>query len=225
VQIVMSEGEHRGKDQDNSDSERRRFSEDAMSEGTELWLVRHGETEWSLSGAHTSRTDIPLTEHGRKRAEELRDYLMGTKFDAVFVSPMKRARETCAIAGFGDVAVVDNGLKEWDYGVFEGKTTAEIRKDDPGWSVWTSTIVGGETVEHVGERADGVIAKALAASSKGGKVALFAHAHILRILAARWIGLPADGGRLLALGTGSVSVLGWERETRVIQEWNRGFEG
>jgi broad specificity phosphatase PhoE len=191
---------------------------------TELWLVRHGETEWSLSGAHTSRTDIPLTEHGRKRAEELRDYLKGTKFAAVFVSPMQRARETCAIAGFGDVAKVDDGLKEWDYGIYEGKTTKEIQAQIPGWSVWKNEIVGGETVEHVGERADGVIAQALAAVPGGGKVALFAHAHILRILAARWIGLDATGGALLALGTGSVSVLGWERETRVIESWNRGFE-
>jgi broad specificity phosphatase PhoE len=196
-----------------------------MSEKTELWLIRHGETEWSLSGKHTSRTDISLTEHGRRRAEELRDYLKGKKFDAVFVSPMQRARETCAIAGFGDVAVVDEGLREWDYGVYEGKTTAEIRKEIPGWSVWKDEIVGGETVEHVGERADDVISRALAAGTSGGAVALFAHAHILRILAARWIGLEADGGGLLALGTGSVSVLGWERETRVIEAWNRGFEG
>jgi broad specificity phosphatase PhoE len=196
-----------------------------MSEGTELWLVRHGETEWSLSGAHTSRTDIPLTEQGRKRAEKLRDYLKGTKFDAVFVSPMQRARETCAIAGFGDVAVVNDGLKEWDYGVYEGKTTKEIQAQIPGWSVWKNVIVGGETVEHVGMRADGVIAQALAAAPAGGKVALFAHAHILRILAARWIGLDATGGALLALGTGSVSVLGWERETRVIESWNREFNG
>jgi probable phosphoglycerate mutase len=197
-------------------------AEDAMSSGTELWLIRHGETEWSLSGKHTSRTDIPLTEHGRKRAEELRDFLVGVKFDAVFVSPMQRARETCAIAGFSSQGVVDEGLKEWDYGVYEGKTTAEIRAEIPGWSVWKDEIVGGETVGHVGERADGVIARALAAG--GGKVALFAHAHILRILAVRWLGLAAVDGQFLALGTGSVSVLGWERETRVIESWNRGFE-
>ena len=195
-----------------------------MSVGTELWLVRHGETEWSLGGAHTSRTDIPLTDEGRRRAEKLRDYLKGTKFDAVFESPMQRARETCAIAGFGAQAVVENGLKEWDYGVYEGKTTKEIQAEIPGWSVWKNEIVGGETVDHVGERADGVIAKALATAPAGGKVALFAHAHILRILAARWIGLAAAGGSLLALGTGSVSVMGWERETRVISSWNRGFE-
>ena len=190
----------------------------------ELWLVRHGETAWSLSGAHTSRTDIPLTDHGRQRAEELRDYLKGTAFAKVFVSPMQRARETCTIAGFGDQADVDPGLMEWDYGESEGKTTKEMReKYGPEWSVWTSEIVGGETVEHVGERADTVIAKAVDGLT-GGKVALFAHAHILRILAARWIGLEARGGQLFGLGTGSVSVLGWERETRVVSRWNRDFE-
>ncbi len=215
-----------------------------MGEGTELWLIRHGETEWSLSGAHTSRTDIPLTEEGRRRAEKLRDYLKGTKFDAVFVSPMQRARETCAIAGFGDVAKIDEGLREWDYGIYEGKTTKEIQAQIPGWSVWKNEIVGGETVEHVGERADKVTLQALTAdmpvpwkvstpasgnvalfwsAQHSGKVALFAHAHILRILAARWIGLDAVDGALFALGTGSVSVLAWERETRVIQSWNRCF--
>ena len=190
----------------------------------ELWLVRHGETTWSLSGAHTGRTDIPLTEHGRQRAEELRDFLTGTEFARVLVSPMGRARETCAIAGFGDQAEVDPALMEWDYGESEGKTTKEMReKYGPAWSVWTSEIVGGETVEQVGERADAVIAKALNGLSDGN-VALFAHAHILRILAARWIGLEARGGKLFGLGTGSVSVVGWERETRVISRWNRGFE-
>jgi len=193
-----------------------------MVVATELWLVRHGETEWSAGGAHTSRTDIALTAHGRRRAEELRDFLAGVRFDAVFVSPMQRARETCSIVGFGDVAVVDEGLREWDYGIYEGRTTAEIRKEMQGWSVWKDAVVDGEAVEQVGARADGVIARALA--SGGGKVALFAHAHLLRILAARWVGLPAVDGRLLVLGTGSLSVLGWERETRVIASWNRGFE-
>src|SRR6195952_4598946 len=192
---------------------------------TELWLIRHGETEWSLSGAHTSTTDIPLTEHGRQRAVELKEYLAGKKFDAVYVSPRTRARETCEIAGYGDVAVVEDNLQEWNYGESEGKTTAEMRLiHGPEWSVWTSPIIGGEAVEHVGERADAVIARSLAAMPDGGAVALFAHAHILRILAARWIGLPATGGKLFGLGTGSVSVLGFERETRVISKWNRGFE-
>src|SRR5690242_16408543 len=124
-----------------------------MGVATELWLVRHGETEWSANGAHTSRTDVALTAHGRRRAEELRDFLSGVKFDAVFVSPMQRARETCEIVGTGGVAVVDDGLKEWDYGIYEGRTTAEIRQEMPGWSVWKDPITGGETVEHVGERA------------------------------------------------------------------------
>ncbi len=194
---------------------------------SELWLVRHGETEWSLSGAHTSRTDIPLTEHGRQRALELKDYLGKREFAAVLVSPRQRAQETARLAGFGDVMQVEDGLQEWNYGESEGKTTAEMRAKygDPDWSVWTRPIVGGESVQQVGERADGVIARALAAAGDGGRVALFAHAHILRILAARWIGLPATGGQLFALGTGAVSVLGFERETRVVAHWNRGFEG
>jgi probable phosphoglycerate mutase len=204
--------------------------------GVELWLIRHGETEWSLSGAHTSTTDIPLTEHGRQRALELKEYLHGKKFAAVFVSPMQRARETCRLAGYGDVAVIDDGLQEWNYGDAEGKTTAQMRElRGPQWSVWTSPIVGGESVEQVGERADGVIARAEAAvhptsqnrdvgHPESHAVALFAHAHILRILAARWLGLPAVDGRMLALGTGSLSVLGHERETRVIERWNRSFE-
>ena len=195
-----------------------------MSGGVELWLVRHGETEWSLSGAHTSRTDIPLTDKGRQRAEKLREFFKGKTFDAVLESPMQRAKETCAIAGFGNVAKVDDGLKEWDYGIYEGKTTKEIQAEIPGWSVWKDEIVGGETVEHVGMRADGVIARALAVAPVGGRVALFAHAHILRILAVRWAGLDAKDGAVLALGTGSVSVLGWERETRVIERWNREFD-
>ena len=192
----------------------------------ELWLVRHGETEWSLSGAHTSRTDIPLTDHGRQRAVELHDYLKDTKFAKVFVSPMQRAQETCRIAGFGDQMVIEPGLKEWDYGESEGKTTKEMRAkyNKPDWNVWSDPIVGGETVEHVGERADAVIAKALDGVPDGGKVAFFAHAHILRITAARWIGLEARGGRLFGLSTGSVSVLGWEREQRVVSRWNRDFE-
>ena len=195
---------------------------------TELWLVRHGETKWSAEGRHTGRTDLPLTAHGRERAAELGKYLVGTKFAAVLRSPMRRAQETCEIAGFGSVALVDEGLREWDYGVYEGRTSQEIQAEIPGWSVWKDTIIGGESVEQVGARADGVIARALAAAGPETKevarVALFAHAHILRILAARWIGLAPRDGSLFALDTGSVSVLGWERETRVIQRWNRSFE-
>jgi broad specificity phosphatase PhoE len=190
----------------------------------ELWLIRHGQTEWSLNGKHTSRTDVMLTAEGRRLAEHLGTYLAGKEFVAVFCSPMQRARETCAIAGFGDVAVIDESLKEWDYGAYEGRTTQEIRDELPGWNVWRYSIVGGEALEQVGERANEVIKRALAAAGENGRVALFAHAHILRILAAKWIGLPAAGGQSLALGTGSVSVLGFERETRVIARWNVEFD-
>ncbi len=204
-----------------------------MSNGSkvELWLVRHGETEWSQDGRHTSVTDIPLTERGRERARELRDFLAGRKFAAVLVSPLKRAKETCEIAGYSSVAIVDRNLVEWNYGESEGKTTAEMRvKYGPDWSVWSNEIIGGESVEQVGKRADKVIERALAAVAIGQnageshQVALFAHAHVLRILAARWIELPAVDGKLFALGTGSLSVLGFEREQRVISRWNRSFE-
>ncbi len=196
--------------------------------GTELWLVRHGETAWSAEAKHTSRTDIPLTERGRERAVVLGRYLAGTDFCAVMRSPMERAKETCEIAGYGERAVVDDGLCEWDYGVYEGRTTAAIQREIPGWSVWRDDIVGGETLAQVGARADGVIERALSLAegceADARRVLLFGHAHILRILAARWVGLAPVGGSLLSLGTGSVSVVGWERETRVVKMWNRSFE-
>jgi broad specificity phosphatase PhoE len=190
-------------------------------ENMKLWLIRHGETEWSLSGAHTSRTDIPLTERGKQRAAKIHDYLAQRKFSLVLTSPLQRARETCRIAGYADVAKIEENLREWDYGIFEGRTTADIRKDQPDWSIWDSPVPEGEPVEHVAARAQKVIDRALQA---GGDVALFAHAHILRILAATWLGLEPRGGRLFALGTGSVSTLGFERETRVISTWNRSLE-
>jgi broad specificity phosphatase PhoE len=191
------------------------------TENMQLWLIRHGETEWSLSGAHTSRTDIPLTERGKERAAKIRDYLAHRKFSLVLTSPLQRARETCRIAGYSDVAQIEENLREWDYGIFEGRTTADIRKDQPDWSIWDSPVPEGEPVEHVAARAQKVIDRALQA---GGDVALFAHAHILRILAATWLGLEPRGGRLFALGTGSVSTLGYEREIRVISTWNRSLE-
>jgi probable phosphoglycerate mutase len=187
----------------------------------ELWLIRHGETAWSLSGAHTSRTDIPLTDRGRERAKEIKDYLQGKTFSMVLTSPMQRARETCDIAGLGNVAQIDDDLNEWNYGIYEGRTTKDIQKEIPGWSVWTNPIVDGENLDQVAVRANRVIARAAA---KGGNVALFAHAHILRILAACWIQAPPVMGSRLALGTGSVSILGFEHETRVITMWNRALE-
>jgi broad specificity phosphatase PhoE len=186
-----------------------------------LWLIRHGETEWSLSGAHTSRTDIPLTDRGRERAAHMADHLHKQEFSVVLTSPRQRARETCGITGYGDVAQVDPDLSEWDYGEYEGRTTADIRKEQPGWTIWKTNPREGETLAQVRTRARSVIDRSVAAI---GQVALFSHAHFLRILAATWIGLPPEAGRLLALGTGSVSTLGFERETRVIETWNRSFE-
>ena len=187
----------------------------------ELWLIRHGETAWSLSGQHTSRTDIPLTDHGKARAKEIHDYLNGRPFSLVLTSPRQRAKETCRIAGYADVAQTDDNLSEWDYGSYDGRTTAEIRAERPGWSIWEDGVLDGEKIEQVAVRAQAVIDRSLAA---GGQVALFSHAHFLRILAATWLGLDPRGGKLLALGTGSISRLGFERETRVILSWNRSFE-
>jgi len=189
----------------------------------DLWLVRHGETEWSASGRHTGRTDIPLTDEGIRQARALGRHLAGRSFALVLTSPLSRAADTCGLAGYGDVAQPSEDLLEWDYGQAEGRTTTEMRAQHPGWSVWTSGPPGGETVEEVGRRTERVIARALEAS---GAVALFAHAHVLRILAARWLRLPPGDGRLFALGPASLSVLGWEREGRVISRWNdRSFLG
>jgi broad specificity phosphatase PhoE len=189
-----------------------------MADRHQIWLIRHGETEWSLAGRHTGRTDIPLTAAGRHQAEALGRQLAGRAFALVLTSPLVRARDTCRLAGYGEIAEATDELLEWDYGVYEGRTTPDIRKAEPGWSIWTSPVPQGESLEQVGERARHVIDRAAAAS---GDVVLFAHAHILRILAACWLELPPQGGRLLALGTASISVLGYERETRVIGMWNR----
>lgn len=183
----------------------------------ELWLIRHGETEWSLSGAHTGRTDLPLTDHGRKQAEAIRQELGGRKFSLVLTSPLERARETCELAGYGDWAQLEPNLHEWDYGGYEGRTTAQIRQENPHWSLWKDGVPNGETIEQVGARADSVISRAAPA---GGDVALFAHGHILRILTARWLGQNPRDGRLYALGTASLSTLGYEHENRVITRWN-----
>jgi broad specificity phosphatase PhoE len=180
-------------------------------------LARHGETEWSASGRHTSRTDVPLTEAGRRDAVRLGERLAGRDFALVLTSPRRRSRETCALAGLAPGAVVDDDLVEWDYGEYEGLTTPGIRETRPGWSVWSDSTPGGETADEVGARADRVIARALAA---GGDVALFAHGHLLRVLGARWIGLPPAGGGHLALSTGAVCELGFERERRAIWAWN-----
>jgi probable phosphoglycerate mutase len=182
-----------------------------------LWLIRHGETEWSLSGAHTGRTDIPLTAKGETQAADLREKLQGQSFALVLTSPLQRALRTCQLAGYGAAAQIEPDLLEWNYGSYEGRTTAEIRHDRPGWSLFRDGVPDGESVAQVAVRARAVIDRAL---QMDGDVALFAHGHILRILAACWTELPPEDARLFALSTASVSTLGYEHENRVISRWN-----
>ena len=188
-----------------------------MTASRQILLVRHGETDWSRSGRHTGNTDVDLTEGGRAAAARLGERLAGRELALVLTSPLKRARDTCALAGLGDRAVVDDDLRELDYGDYEGLTTPEIRRTRPGWEVWSEGSPNGETVVQAGARADRVIERALAAD---GDVALFAHGHLLRILGARWIGLPAEAGGRLALSTAALCTLGFERERRVLWGWN-----
>jgi probable phosphoglycerate mutase len=187
-----------------------------MTGGAEIWLIRHGETEWSASRKHTGRTDIPLTDTGRERAVRVGRFLAGHPFAALWTSPKQRARETARLAGF-DHAVVNDDLVEWDYGSYEGRTTAEIRVSEPDWSVWTSPMRNGESLAELGERALRVMQRAV---TEGGDVAIFSHGHFLRVLAATWMGLPPSCGKVLGLDTGAVSILGYEREARVLRLWN-----
>ena len=184
----------------------------------EVVLVRHGETEWSRDGRHTGRTEVPLSEQGREDAGRLRAALGSRSFALVLTSPLARAAETCRLAGYGDVANAREELMEWDYGEYEGRTTREIRGELPGWTVWTRDVPGGESVHEVGRRVDRVLGEV---RDTEGDVAIFGHGHLIRVLAARWIGLPPEAGSLLALDTASVSVLGYERETPVIKGWNQ----
>ena len=182
-----------------------------------LYLVRHGETEWARLGRHTGRTDVPLTEAGRVQARAIADRLAGVRLGRVLSSPLSRALETARLAGYGDVVEVEPDLAEWDYGAYEGRTTPEIRQSVRGWTIWEEGPRGGESAADVTARVDRVLA---ALDGAEGNVALFAHGHVLRVLAARWLGLPASEGRRFALGTATVSVLGWEREARVVERWN-----
>ena len=182
----------------------------------ELWLFRHGETEWSLNGKHTSVTDLPLTAHGREQARALAAVVAKTRFALVLTSPRQRARDTAELAGAAG-AQVETNLQEWNYGSFEGLSTPEIQATHPGWNVWRSEITGGETLAEVAARAQLVIDRCLA---HGGHCALFAHAHIFRVLAGVWVEAGGEFGERLALSTATVSVLGWERSTRVISRWN-----
>ena len=182
----------------------------------ELWLVRHGETEWTVSKKHTGRTDIPLTPAGEQAARGLEPVLAEHSFAAVFTSPFQRARQTAALAGFED-AEVDDDLHELDYGEYEGRTSAEIREDRPDWLLWRDGSPGGESMDEAGRRADGVLARLEAIE---GDVLLFGHGHFSRVLGARSLGLPPSEGRLLMLGPGSISVIGHEHGARAIRTWN-----
>ncbi|KXV03071.1 phosphoglycerate mutase [Caballeronia megalochromosomata] len=189
-----------------------------MKDGVQIWLIRHGETEWSKSGQHTGTTDIPLTDDGRKQAAALAPLLATQTFDLVLTSPMSRAIETCRLAGLSDRAQVEPELHEWNYGIYEGRKTPDIRKDVPDWSVWTSPIPEGENLADVGQRAQALIDKLLATNAT--HIALFSHAHFSRVFGAQWAtGSPALGAHL-AMDTAATSVLGFERDVRAIVKWN-----
>lgn len=189
----------------------------------QVWLIRHGETPWSAVGRHTGRSDIALTERGRDQARALKEPLAELRERAalVWTSPLARARETARLSGFHSPTIVAE-LAEWDYGEFEGRTTAEVQHSQPGWSIWTTMIHRGESLDQVGRRADRLIARL---QQIDGDVIAFAHGHLLRILAARWVGLEPLHGRVLALGTSTVSVLGLDRGSPVIKRWNSPAEG
>jgi broad specificity phosphatase PhoE len=188
----------------------------SANEQGELWVVRHGETEWSASGRHTSVTEVPLTESGEDAARGLADRLAETSFDLVLTSPRARARRTAELAGFPD-ARVDHDLVEWDYGEYEGITTAQIRETVPGWTVWSHPCPGGEDSADVATRLDRVVADVRA---HGGRVLVFGHGHASRALACRWLGQPVEEGRLFRLDTATVSVLGYEHEDPAVARWN-----
>ena len=187
-----------------------------------LLVVRHGETEWSRIGRHTGPTDVPLLERGREQARGLAGPLGAMEFSLVLTSPLSRAAETCALAGFADRAESTADLLEWDYGDYEGRTLDGIRAERPGWTLWGDGVPAGETAAEVGRRADRVIERA---RQEGGDTLCFAHGHVLRVLASRWIGLPPMGGRMLILDPCAVGVLGWEREVPVIARWNEPSPG
>ena len=189
---------------------------------TDVFAIRHGETAWSLSGQHTSTTDIPLTDNGRRLAERIRPVLATETFALVLTSPLQRARETCELAGLGDRAVVDTDLVEWNYGTYEGLTPRQIHETAPGWLIFRDGCPGGEAPDQVGARVDRVIARARAVE---GNVVLFAHGHVLRVLAARWLGWPAGAGQHFLLDTGTLCVLGYYRGIPALKVWNGPLPG
>jgi probable phosphoglycerate mutase len=190
-----------------------------MASLPEVYLARHGETAWTLTGQHTGRTDIPLTARGERNAQSLAQRLTGVVFARVLTSPLSRALRTCALAGFGGQAEIDADLQEWDYGQYEGQRTADIRQERPGWDLFRDGCPGGESVEVVGARADRVIARLRGVE---GNVLVFSHGHFLRVLAARWLGLPAGAARHFVLSTAALSILGYEhtRDEPALRLWN-----
>ena len=186
-------------------------------ENVNLFAIRHGETAWSLNGQHTGTTNILLTEGGRSLAERVRPVLAKNAFALVLCSPMQRARDTCELAGLGDTAVIDDDLVEWNYGEYEGLTPKQIHETAPGWLIFRDGCPGGEAPEQVGARVDRVIAQSRAVD---GDIALFAHGHVLRVLVACWIGLPAGGGQHFLLDTGTLCMLGYYREIPAVRIWN-----
>jgi broad specificity phosphatase PhoE len=180
-------------------------------------LVRHGETEWSASGQHTSRTDLPLVEAGREQARALAPALRDRTFARVLSSPLKRARETCELIGFGKVVELRDELHEWDYGDYEGLTTPQIKDKRPDWDLWQDGCPGGESPDQVSSRADRVLSSL---QGVDGQVLVFAHGHFLRVLSARWLEMPVSAGARLMLSAGALCVLGHERETRALERWN-----
>jgi broad specificity phosphatase PhoE len=180
-------------------------------------LIRHGDTAWSRSGRHTGRTDLPLLPEGKEQVKAQRARLAAYSFSLVLTSPLSRALQTCELAGLGESWEIDPDLLEWDYGAYEGRRTADIREERPGWNLFDDGAPGGEGSADVGARVDRVISRVRTAP---GDVACVAHAHVLRVLAARWVGLDATGGRYFVLGPAAVSVLGWEREQPVVRHWN-----
>ncbi|HKR99799.1 MAG TPA: histidine phosphatase family protein [Candidatus Dormibacteraeota bacterium] len=183
----------------------------------EVVIVRHGETEWSREGRHTGRTDVPLTDRGRHEAEQLRGLLSKRSFSAVFTSPLRRALDTATLAGFGERLVVDPELQEWDYGEYEGRTSAEIRAAHPGWRLWHDGCPGGETLEQLAHRAESVIARLRAVD---GDALVFAHGHVLRVITVRWLELAPVQAQHFALGPASPSTLGYEHDWPALQTWN-----
>ncbi len=192
-----------------------------MTDRPGVYVVRHGATEWSVSGRHTGRTDVPLTAEGERQARAAAMLVRDHDFSLVLCSPLGRARETCRLAGLLDQAELTDDLLEWDYGEAEGRTTTEMRETLPGWSVWSSPMAGGETLEDVAARADRIVARCRSLPVGSGDVALFAHGHILRVTIARWCQLDAVEGRRFPLDTAALTILGWEHDYPTIRALNR----